>query len=267
MAKTFLISQANPIPFRRIQEFADKYNTIPFDLQPTANTVNGCYYQKWEFLDDTRIQFLSDYPNVTITVYKLGTRWSVATIAPIEVITNIQGQTFKVYEAEFDFSDYGNGFFYAEISFTDEDNILNIYQSQAWHTAPSWEDTVLFEYKNSFNNYSVVFETGITFSTRLEAQIREFTPQFDDELYVDQIHNSTQLSATPFKQFKLVTRNLPDWALNLLNWVLNVDEKQIDGVYYEKTTGAKLDIQRSESYPYGSATIDIVPVENFFCKD
>jgi hypothetical protein len=266
MAKTFLISQANPMPFRQIKEFAYKYNTIPFDLQPTARTVNGCYYQKWEFGDDTKIQYLSDYPDVTITVYKLGTRISVATILPVEKVSNIQNQTFKVYEAEFDFSDYGNGFFYAEISFVDDDSVLNIYQSQAWQTANKWPETVLFEYKNSFNNYSVVFETGITFNTRLEAQIREFTPQFEDELYIDEMHNATQLNSIPFKQFKLTTQYLPDWALNLLNWVLNVDEKQIDSVYYEKTTGAKLEIQRVDGYAYGIASIDIIPVENFFLQ-
>lgn len=266
MAKTFLISQANPIPFRQIKEFADKYNTIPFDLQPTQRTVNGCYYQKWEFGDDTKIQYLSDYSDVTITVYKLGTRTAVATIVPVEKVSNIQNQTFKVYEAEFDFSDYGNGFFYAEISYVDDDAVLNIYQSQAWYTASKWPETVLFEYKNSFNNYSVVFETGIVFNTRLEAQIREFSPQFDDELYIDQMHNATQLGSVPFKQFKLTTQYLPDWALNLLNWVLNVDEKQIDSVYYEKTTGAKLEIQRVDGYAYGIATIDVTPVENFFLQ-
>lgn len=270
MAKQFYIPEINPIPFRQLIQTGVRYNTIPFDLQATPKTVNGCYYQKWELTDKETIQFLSDYnpddDGLTIEVFKLNGKSPIASIVPVPKITNIVGQTFTVYEAEFDFSDFGKGYFFARISFTDEDNILQTYESQAWHTDTKWLDTVLIQYKNSFNNYAVVFDTGIEFGFRVEAQIREYSPQFDDEVYIDQEYIPTQLSSIPFKQFKLVTRYLPDWALTILNAALNVDAKRIDNVYFEKLTNSKLEINRVDGYEYGYASIEVIPIRDFFLQ-
>lgn len=270
MAKTFYIPEINPIPFRQLVDTNVKYNTIPFFLQATPKTVNGCYYQKWELTDDTKIQFQSDYnptdDGLSIQVFKMGGKAPIATIAPTEVVSNIVGQSFKTYEAQFDFSDYGKGYFYANIVFIDEDEVPQTYQSQVWHTDTKWADTMLLQYKNSFNNYGVVFETGIEFEFRVEAQIREYSPQFEDEIYTDQEHIPTQLSSIPYKQFRFVTQYLPDWGLTILNAALNVDEKRIDNVYFEKQSSAKLEINRVDGYEYGYASIEVVPIQDFFLQ-
>jgi len=262
MAKTFYISESNPIPFTKLVDIDPRYNTVRPSIARTPKTVNGCYFQKWQGNDATKIQFLSDW-ECEIRVFR-NNGVEVATIVPIEVVTNIVNQTFHVYEAEFDFSDYGKGLFYAEISYTDDEDVEVIYQSEIWQTAEKWPDTMLWEYKNSYNARSVVYETGIEFNFRVESQVREYSPDFDSELYVDQPHNVTQLSAVTFKKYKLVTQYLPDWALTILTQLLNVDEKKGDGEYYEKNDGAKFEMNRVDGFEYGYASIDIVPITNFF---
>lgn len=270
MAEIFEIPLLNPIPFRKLVEIDDRYNTIPFDLQPTPHTTGGCYYQKWQINDSTKIQVLSDYTpdanQLRILIYGIGSAEIVKTINFTEVVSAIKEQTFKVYEAEFDFSDLGAGYYYANVVYNDESLNEIIHQSQAFQVAETWEDTLLFQYKNSYNDFSIVFEKGIEFDFRIEASLRDFQPQFNAETYTDQEYDARQLSGIPYRNFKLETKNVPDWALDKLNRILNVDEKRIDGVYYEKTDGAKLEIERQQAYPYGLASIDLMPVDNFFLQ-
>lgn len=264
MAKIFHISDDNPVPFTELVDIDPRYNTVKPSSARTPVTVNGCYYQKWQYTDVTKIQFLSDYV-CDVKVYK-NTGALVSTIVPTQVVTNILNQTFQVYEFELDFSDYGYGVFYAEIIYTDDDLAPHIWQSELWKTADKWPDTMLWEYKNSYNARSVVYETGIEFNFRVESQVREFTPEFDSEVYIDQTHNATQLSSIPYKRYRLVTQYLPDWALNIFNSILNVDEKKGDGEYYEKPEGSKFEMNRVDGYEYGYASIDIIPINNFFLQ-
>lgn len=266
MAKTFRISEANPIPFVHIQTLDPTFNTFPPLLRRTPRTVNGCYLQKWEYLETTTIQYLSDYDEteVSIKVYKNNGQL-VATIPPVEVVTSLVGYTFKAYQVEFDFSDYGYGYFYAEITFTDENNVLQTYQSELWQTADKWPRTLAWDYKNEYNCYDLIFDTtDFNPRFRLESSISKYTPDSDAEVYIDQMHTPSQLSSIPFDRYILNTDNLPDWALRILNYVLNVTEKKADGQPYEKPDGAKLEVQRSDGYEYGAASVEVIPVTDFF---
>lgn len=272
--KIFEIAPVNPIRFINVTNTLDnRYffkhfdSALAFDLLNKFQT-QACYHQKWSTRDSTKIQILSDY-EFTCKVFNLQTNEEVLELTPVEVSANILGQTFKIYELTPVFSTIGEGLFYFTLSYTDDDLNVIEFMSEPLEVTELQPDTLLFEYTHSENDYSVVFETGIIFSIRVEGTIQNFIPKSEDVIYNDQKKNATLLNSIPYRSFKLFVGNapgIPDWMADKINRVMSCDQVKIDGDYFTKEEGAKWEPSRADEYPFLGLTLDINPVLNLFTQ-
>ncbi len=260
MAEVFEIALVNPV------RFLPEGESDLFEL----NQEDKCYLQKFITSDVTKIQILSDFPDITAQVREASGNSLSLTLNVVEIDTNILDQTFKCYEIEIDFSQLDPGQYVVVIEYENGISTVPVMLiSEPIDVQETQPDTMLFKYKNSENNFSIVFDTGIEFDFRVEGTIKEFTPVSDDIIYNDQLRNSTLLNSVPYRSFKLYIGNapgLPDWVLDKVNRIMSCDEKSIDGAYYEKIEGAKWEVNRTVEYPFQGINTEIMPVENVFLQ-
>jgi hypothetical protein len=259
MDPIFQIAPANPIRF--IPEGESDLFLI--------NQENKCYFQKWKNTDSTKLQILSDFPDITIDIRDYNTNEIVLSLNVAEIPINLIGQTFKCYEVLFDFSLLTDGQYYAELTYSSISTDPVTLFSEPFDVQADHPGTMLFKYTNSENNYSIIFDTDIEFDFRVEGTIKEFTPVSDDVIYNDQKRNVTLLNSVPYRSWKLYIGNapgLPDWVLDKVNRIMSVDQKNIDDVDFEKVEGEKWEQVRQVEYPFSGMSIEIMPVENVFLQ-
>jgi len=254
---TFYIANLNPLRFTG--GAGNKFDRLFMADLFNKWQDEKCYLQKWNLGDETKIQVLSDF-EFTFKVYDLD-GVLVNTIEPVEVADNIQGKTFTVYEVPLVFDTAGE--FYAVIEYEDSTMI-----SEAW-TVGEYADTMLFKYKNSENNFSVLFDTGLEFCFRVEGLIGEFEPKSDDVIYNDQLKNSTILNSVPWRSFTMYAgqeAGVPEWVADKVNRIMScdivwVDSENFDG-YISKVEGAEWEVLRAQEYAFIGLKTEIMPVEN-----
>lgn len=248
----FEIVPLNPIRFT---------DAISYDFK---HAHPKCYWQKFEILDSTQIQILSEDTDITLTAHDFHTDEELHTFAVSEIPTLLVGQPFKVFESLINWSVLGEGRYYLKME--NSDNTL--FSEPIW-IAEDHPGTLLFRYRNSENNYSVVFDTEIIFTLRVEGDIQNFTPRFDDEIYNDQKRNASKLSSIPFREFTLfigATQGLPDWMTDKVNRVMSCDMIQIDSEWYEKMPDAEWEMARQEEYPFAGMQLSIMPTNNLYLQ-
>lgn len=216
------------------------------------------YYQKWVSTDTTPIQIEASTIPDDLKIYcgqtvKKSIAWTKkADGAEIGI---------SIYEAIFDISDLDvNKTYYLYIKSGTFEAI-----SEPIYSKTSWPNTLLFTYRNSFNDFGVAFTTGVEFSFRCEAGIMDFNPESEDANYVDQIHNVEELSGTPFRTFKLYIgdeKGVAPWVIDVLNRIFVCDYVDIEGLQYSKNTGAKWEVNRVKPWPLMAGSLEIVPTKN-----
>lgn len=113
--------------------------------------------------------------------------------------------------------------------------------SQGFKVQTEQPGTVLFEYTNRRYYGEFVFETGITPSIRLNAILRYKLPASKDTVFEDQILDMVMIKSQPYRLWELVIINVPDWMIDKLNWIIGCSELRLDGKYFSKNEGAKLE--------------------------
>jgi hypothetical protein len=161
----FEIAPANPLKFI-------EPNTNRFDGTAAIDLINSfqedrCYFQKWQRTDTSRLQILSDFSDITFEIIDLITGATALSVDPIDMESSIVGQSFKVYEFPLTFSLLEEGLYVGKISYTGEFQRIELY-SEPMDVREHHEETILISYKNSENNFSIVFDTDITFHLRVE---------------------------------------------------------------------------------------------------
>lgn len=248
----FEVVPLNPIRFTDI---------MPYDFK---HAHPKCYWQKFEVADSTQLQILSEDPDITLTVHDFNTDEEIHSFAVSEIPSLIIGQPFLIYEVLINWSDIGEGRFYLKLENSED----TFYSAPIW-VAPEHPNTLLFRYRNSENNFSVVFDTEIIFTIRVEGDIQNFTPRFDDEIYNDQKRNASKLSSIPFREFTLfigAAQGLPDWMTDKINRVMSCDMIQIDGDWFEKMPDAEWEVIRQDDYPFAGLQINIMPTNNLYLQ-
>lgn len=259
MAEVFQIAPVNPL------RFIPENETDLFLI----NQEDKCYFQKWTKTDVTKVQILSDFPDINFFIRDYETNEIVLTINVALIPVNIIDQTFSCYEATIDFSLLPVGQYFAEINYSSTSTSPVTIYSEPFDVQTEQPKTILIKYKNSENDFSVIFDTSIEFDLRVEGTIKEFSPSSDDIIYNDQKYNATLLDSVPYRTWKLYIGNaagLPDWVIDKVNRALSCDQKEIDGVFYEKVEGQKWEQVRQVEYPFSGMSIEIMPVENVFLQ-
>jgi hypothetical protein len=269
MAKQYIYPAINPIWMNPVTTFNPDYNNLPFDFQPPQKP----YTQKYQTGDTVKLQVLSDWVP-TLKIYNNKTGVLVDTIAGSTPTTGIIDQTFTVYEFQIIWASYPSDVYFIQITYTDDDATLQINQSGLIQTQATFSQTVLVQYNNSYNAFSAIFSTGIIFNLRVEANIEDFTPGFEDVIYNDQEYNATKLNAIPYREFNFYagsnrgSAGIPPWMADKLNWAFACDQLMLDGQYYQNTKGSKWEVMRADqlSPNFIGLKIAIIEVNNLFLE-
>lgn len=257
------------IPFLSPFRFVPNTTTpgIHFDDDFTFNRIKSFetkvqYYQKWKRGDSTPIQVSSTLPPSDLKVYDC---YGVVKKS-IPFVKVVDGLTlgYSIYEAVFNINELIDGIYYlyAKASFG---GITFEAISEPVSLKDKHSNTLLFTYKNSFNDFGTVFTTGIEYKFRCEAGIMDFQPDRERASYIDQIHNVKTLSATPFRTYKLFIGEAPGvspYILDILNRIFSCDYVLIAGKQYETTEGSKWEVNRVKGYPLYGGSIEILEAVN-----
>lgn len=242
-----ITSPTNPIRFTGAIDYEFSHNEFK------------CYSQKYNLSDVTYLQVLSDEDEVPIMKARdVYTNKVIKTYVFNHVAENITvNETFKVYEVEIVFNDIGVRDFYLEFNDSQKSTSITV--------SINHKDTVMLKYRNSRNDFGIVFDSEVVFYTRVEGSIRDYTPRSDDEIYNDQIRNSTKLYSLPYSVFTFyagVSIGLPDFMLDQVNRIFSCDMIKIDDHWFEKTEGAEWEIKRIPGYQFSGMSINVMPARN-----
>ena len=264
--KDFTIVPLNPVKF-------NDSRTPIFDGRSAADNINTyqespCFFQKWEQLDTTTIQILSEY-TFTFDVVNSETGYTVSSLTPQLLETSLLNQSFSVYEVTINFLALAieDGHYHFKVGYTNNLSEDITIESEIFLLQEKHEGTILVSYRNSENNFSVVFHEDLVFNIRLEGELADFSPSADDVIYNDQKRNATLLGSIPYRIFTFYVggpQGIPDWLSDKANRILSCDAVTLNGEYYQKIEGAKWDVKRVDKYPFSGLTIEVMPVENRF---
>lgn len=274
----FQIPIVNPFRFVNANSYAEidpRYNDVPFDMKVDGLfNPNGFYAQKWQTNDYTAFQVDSDFTDVAfkIFVFNGGSYYDLDAPYYTPAITTpaveISGVTWKVYECAINFAGFAEGFYVGVLTYTDENDVVQVIQTSPLDVRVKHEKTLLYEYFNTYNDKGVIWATGIKMAFRIEGLIRNFEAKSLAEEYVDQEYNTYSLNDIPYRTFKNyigTAVGLPDWVIDKMNVIFTLNSVNVNGTGYAKVSGQSFQITRPEKgyNEDGYAEIDIIPNENF----
>lgn len=241
-----------------------EYNTQSFD--DFTDPYN--YFHKRQTNGKEPIQLISDF----VPTLEFFTCDDVLYLnVPINAVpTLIKDVSFLIYEAEVDYSLFApDEIYYGKITYVDENAV-----TQDWRTTPidvqvKHANTLLYQYKNSYNDKGIVFDTGIIFNNRIEGNLREYQPKSDRQQYEDQEYNGMLLNGIPYRNFNNyigIAEGIPDWLIDKVNIIFTFDQVQIDGTYYIATNGTEFKPTRptNQERQDGFWSLEVQSVPNFF---
>jgi hypothetical protein len=203
---------------------------------------NGGYRQPWLMSDVIVNQFINNQGAVNIKVIDCKQNLLFATPMQQKQQNQYEPEYF-IYESSQALNALPDGIYYllAEIGSSPNKRLI----SEPIEVSSTIENTLLLQYKHRKYRGGVVFETGIEFSLRVHGFLRLQPPASKDTLYEDQVLDMVMVQSKPYRIWELVffgpEGGLPDWMIDKLNWVLGCSDLRIDGKYYTKQEGAKIE--------------------------
>jgi hypothetical protein len=203
---------------------------------------NGGYRQPWLMSDVIVNQFTNNLGAVTIKVIDCHQNLQFAT-AMQQKQQNTYEPEYFIYESSQALNSLNDDIYYllAEVGTGPNKRLI----SEPIEVSETHENTLLLEYKHRKYRGGVVFETGIEFSLRVHGFLQLKPPASKDTLYEDQVLDMTMVDSKPYRIWELIMfgpdGGIPDWMIDKLNWVLGCSDLRIDGKYYTKQEGAKIE--------------------------
>lgn len=252
MSNQIYTPKLNPVRFYDInptelpQYLSKQFGYYPFyDTQKPWNTKTR-YFQKWQTSDSFSMQFESNFDPIEIQVVDChGGVYLTHNATQVRAHKYMAG--FYVYEDTISWAPFAPGIYFIKRIIGDKVQISEPIDLKEKHP-----HTVLYQYRNSRYHGDVIFETGITFAFRVEGTFGPIQPGSTDELYTDQLDNPFVLSSVPHDAHLLYhggSRGLPDWAIQLINWIWSCNNVLIDGVSYAKSSDTKMEFKDQERWP------------------
>lgn len=263
----FNIAVLNPLRFIDTSAINDSFDGNFAIDQGLSYQNPKCYRQKWQLSDTLKLQVISDFVPTDLLFRDLSSDLVVNTVPWEEKNTVVVDQTFKVYELEFEFETLPEGQYYTEFSYVDENTLEHVLISEPICVALKQENTLLLQYKNSINDFDVIFDTGIVFNFRAESAIKDYTPGNSREIYNDQRVNPTLLSATPYRKFKFYLGfqyGFPAWVMDKVNYIQSVDQVKYNNVYYQIVEGSDYETETNDDNSFTGGSIEVQPTNNNF---
>jgi hypothetical protein len=248
MANQIYIPYLNPVQLVELdkeqlpQYMSRNMDEYWFSQQQEPYHTQAKYYQKWSTKDAIKLQFESNFASIYVLLVDCNGGAYLAFPATQKRINKfIPG--YYVYEATLSLDGLPDGIYFMmlELGGGNKKMISEPIEVKSNHPY-----TLLFEYNHSRELGDVIFQTGINFSFRVEAVIRNFDPGNERTAYRDQRLNPTVLNSIPYRSWDLFVgfiAGVPDWVVNIMNWIFSCDNVRIDGKAYGVADGAKWEAQ------------------------
>jgi hypothetical protein len=221
------------------------------------------YCQKWHYGDTIYLQVISNFAPVQIEFMTCSGK----------VLNTYNGTTktspfidpsFAIYEFAINIPVIEEGRYYYRLNIG-YDVTLEQFLSEPQYIQSEDPNTIMFNYRQSYNEFDVVFDTGITFGFRVDGSIGPLNPKSKDAVWNNQTYNLETISSIPYRVFKLAIGGMygaPDWVVDKVNRILSCNTVSIDNRRYTKEDGAQWEAVTAEYYPMKGWKIDIRQTEN-----
>lgn len=219
-----------------------------------------CYFQKWQFSDELRLQLISDTELSDLIIYNLDGSIADTVIWTESTLLLPSYPDYRIYEINYSFANLPAGKYVIQ---------QDQFEAEPIEVAQEWEHTVLLTYKNLENNYDVVFNTGFEAQFRIEGWVGNYKPKNDRDVYNDQKRNLTQLNSVAYRQFSLYIGyggGVPNKFADKVNIITQCDQLSIDGIPYQPIQDAEFEVENNQDNNFIGGSIDIEPVINNFIR-
>jgi len=273
MAPTSIfVSQSSAVqfvPFKRVLD--PKYhtynrNSFLFSEQLQRWFQKGGYHQPVQIGDPITLQFFTrEIDPIFYTVYKSdGTVYAgpqnLNTISSPAVIN-----PYILWQYDIDTTGWDAGCHYIVISSTTVGDLLI---SECLSVEQNWEDTVLFEFRNSFNTQAMVFDgvTPFTGVMRVRGGYDNlFRQKYTGRFYTNQPADLSVLNAITYEVTDLFIfgdEGVPDYVTKKIMRALLMDETKVDGEGFSLNEGAEWETVFTKGAPKKLQKIEIRPSRN-----
>jgi hypothetical protein len=239
-------------------------------LKSWEDRVGFC--QPFQQSDTVRLQwFGSDATDTNYTAELLkadGTVYTLKTISVVEQSGTWAGQT--LYSLTMSCWDIPEGKYFVRLRYNHGSSVFSYIVFEPIHIKQVHPNTIRLNYKNSYNDQSVVYFTelplGATttyfefeYQLRVNAAITEILPSSKFTVYEDQPLNAELVSGVRYReytlQFGITGRGITEWLADKLEGVFLCDILSADGHSYTRMEGSKL--EREGSTPLSKYSIKL----------
>lgn len=271
MANEILISFLNPVRFYEVDPaWPAQYLTKHFDdfwqkeqLKNFETPVE--YKQKWQTNDSFQLQYESNFALINLKVIDCEQNTIIDQNA-VQIRANKYLPGYFVYENTVSWASVPAGTYYLLLTLGGTTQMI----SEPMEIATEWPNTILYEYFNSTFHGDIIFETGIILKFRCESFITRLEPGNERTAYRDQKMNPTILKSVPWRGWKLqigYPTGVPDWVIDLQNWIWSCDNVACDGKSFAVKDGGKFEeTEFDKVYPFRSWSLDIQEGVNRYSK-
>jgi hypothetical protein len=253
----------NPVQFTKITpDEIPQYVSRHLDDWQFPDTIldfeqRVCWRQGWQTSDSIRLQFQSNYSPLNLKLIRAQDEVVMYDVNLAVVRTNMDDPDYKIYQADVALNPYPVGFYYLKLS-VGIGGVLTLV-SNVFEISIICENSLLLEYQHRKYYADVFFETGFSPSIRIPAILKMKPPGSIDTIYEDQEANMEMLKSVPYQLWTLSIgpEGIPPAQIKRLNFMLGCSNMRLDGRYYTKNEGAKLDENTVEFYPMSGWSIEL----------
>jgi hypothetical protein len=258
----------NPIKFIELTPtLQDQYRSRHYDDFFYMETIKQWqekrqYLQPWQQSDSIRWQFQSQMAPMKYSLIDMDERVYVSNNMS-DLLQNADDPDFRVYQGDLALAPYDPGIYFVRIDCGTADgdgNFPLVLISEPLIIAEEHKNTLYLEYKGAGYYGSVVWGTGFSPNIRIRATLRPKSFSSKDTFFEDEEMGMTLLDARPYEVYELIiggATGIPDYLAKIINRILGCKTLQIDGRYYTKNDGAKLEESAQENYPMRAYKIEL----------
>lgn len=235
----------------------DHYASKHIDDHQFSDTIRPweqpvCYNAIWGVDDVVRHQVISGVGPVNIKLVKaddITFIYQTDTFLQKQQNVDIPGE--YIYESDFDISSATPDMRYRFL-LTFGSPVQKTFVSEPFIISENIENTLYLQYSHYRFRGDVIFETGIVFYKRVRGGLVYNDASSKDTYWEDQELNMENLDSKPFDIWELFLSDefgVPPHFIKRMNWILGCSELSIDGRYYSKAEGSKLEKSEVENYP------------------
>lgn len=239
--------------FKHFDGWKDNEQVLPFDTYK-------CYKQLWQNDDIAFLQVKADYSPIRVQVRN--NKGLIVLSHVMSAVAVIGTDVYYQDQVAFDDAVFVEGFYVLEILAGDP--IFIILESSVLHIKEQHEGTLLLKYSSNFNN-SILWETGIYMTFRVNGVIAFDHPASIRTVYVDQPGSEVTVKGDPYRVFKLFVGcdgGTPPWVIDKLEEIIDQNNVEYDGKPFAPVVGATWNTKKIDRYPWAQWNIEMREVNN-----